>query len=78
MIFGIIWLTAFLEQCSSFVLLVSVASYYFSSDASGDGSADVCYAYYASFMCHTGSIAFGSFIIAVVRFIRLVFLYLAK
>ena len=36
------------------------------------------YAFHAAFMCHSGSIAIGAFIIAIIRFIRIVFLYLAK
>ena len=78
MIFGILWLTAFLEHCNIHILLVSVAQYYFSSDASGDGSADVCTAAKYSVTCHSGSMALGSFIIAVIRFIRLCLLYAAK
>lgn len=78
MLFGVLWMTAFLEYCSTFILLCSAASYYFNSDANNEGSADVGYAFHAAFMCHSGSIAIGSFVIAVIRFIRICFLYAAK
>lgn len=77
MLFGILWITAFFEYCSTFVVMVSASTYYFNSNPSEEGSAEVglgfTYAFY-----HSGSIAIGAFIIALVRFIRIVFYYLAK
>ena len=77
MLFGVLWMTAWLEYCSRFIILTSAASYYFDSSAENDGSADVGYAFHAAFVNHAGSIAIGAFIIAVVRFIRICFLYFA-
>lgn len=45
MLFGVLWITAFLEYCSTFILLTSAASYYFDSDKDNEGSADVGYAF---------------------------------
>lgn len=77
MLFGILWITAFFEYCSSFVVMVSASSYYFNSGPEGEGSAEVGLGFKYS-LVHSGSIAIGAFIIALVRFIRIVFYYLAK
>ena len=80
MLFGILWITAFFEYCSTFVIMVSASTYYFNSGPDKDpaeGSAEVGAGFKYAFI-HQGSIAIGAFIIAVVRFIRIVFMYLAK
>jgi hypothetical protein len=81
MLFGILWITAFFEYCSTFVVMVSASTYYFNSDPNDpeklEGSAEVGLGFHYAFL-HSGSIAIGAFIIALVRFIRLVFLYLAE
>lgn len=77
MLFGVLWITAWLEYCSRFIILCSAASYYFDSNKDLDGSADVGYAFRAAMVNHAGSIAVGAFVIAVVRFIRICFLYFA-
>lgn len=80
MLFGILWITAFFEYCSTFVVMVSSSTYYFNSEKDTDheeGSAEVGVGFkYA--LLHSGSIAIGAFVIAVVRFIRIVFMYLAR
>jgi len=77
MFFGILWITAFFEYCSTFVIMVSASTYYFNSDKDNEGSAEVGVGFkYAAL--HSGSIAIGAFIIAVIRFIRIVFMYLAR
>lgn len=77
MFFGILWVTAFFEYCSTFTIMVSACTYYWNSNAHEDGSAEVSVGFSACFS-HAGSLAIGSFIIAVIRFIRIVFMYLAK
>jgi hypothetical protein len=32
MLFGILWITAFFEYCSTFVVMVSASTYYFNSN----------------------------------------------
>ena len=44
MLFGVLWMTAWLEYANSYVLYMSVATYYFSSDASTEGEAEVQFA----------------------------------
>jgi len=77
MIFGIFWVCAWLDYTSNFIVMVSASSYYFNSNAEKDGSAEVALGFQYSFF-NTGSLAIGSFIIAVVRIIRFVFFYAAK
>lgn len=77
MFFGILWVTAWLEYSSQFVIMVSASSYYFESNSEIDGEADVGMGFKFAFL-HTGSIAIGAFIIAIVRLIRVLFMYIAK
>mmetsp|Transcript_16434 Transcript_16434/g.27866 ORF Transcript_16434/g.27866 Transcript_16434/m.27866 type:complete len:84 (+) Transcript_16434:1056-1307(+) len=41
MLFGICWVTAWLEYSNKFVIMVSASSYYFDSSPERDGEADV-------------------------------------
>jgi choline transporter-like protein 2/4/5 len=78
MLFGILWILAFIDYTSKFIVMAAAATYYFDSNAEKDGTADLSYAIKIAHLNHAGSIAFGSFIIAVVQFIELVFMYFAK
>lgn len=78
MLFGILWLTAWLEYTSTFIILVSASTYYFNSNSAEEGSAEVALGFDFAYNNHPGSLAFGSFIIALIRFIRIVFIYIAK
>ena len=78
MLFGILWITAWLEYTCNIVVMISASTYYFNSNANEEGAADVSLGFSIAYTYHMGSVAFGSFIIALVRFIRIVFLYLAK
>ena len=78
MLFSILWICAWLEYSSRFIVQVAAASYYFDSNASRDGSASVGLGFKFAYLKHMGSLALGSFIIAVVRFIKYVFVYLSQ
>ena len=78
MFFGLLWIVNFLKAQSSFITMVATATYYFDSNPERDGNADVGLGFKFAFMFHAGSIAFGSFIIALVQFIRTVFAVLAE
>lgn len=78
MLFGLLWICAFLRAKSSFIVMVSATSYYFDSNKERDGYADVGLGFKYTYLFHIGSIALGSFIIAVVQMIRLIFLVLAE
>jgi solute carrier family 44 (choline transporter-like protein), member 2/4/5 len=77
MLFGVLWVTAWFEYCSTFIVMVSAATYYFNSDAAYEGDAEVGTGISWAFNYHAGSIAIGAFVIALIRFIRIVFVYLA-
>lgn len=78
MLFGILWICAFLRAKTSFITMVSATTYYFDSNKDRDGNAEVGLGFKFAYMYHAGSLAFGSFIIAVIQFIRIVFMYLAE
>jgi len=72
MFFGLLWILAFLNAQQSFIVMVSGCSYYFDSSSEKEGNADVGTGVKMAWVNHAGSIAFGSFIIALVEFIRIV------
>jgi len=74
-LFGGLWVNAFLIGCFQFIVAAACAVWYFShtSDTAGSGSVWMGIKWILRY--HLGSIAFGSFIIAVVEFIRIVFEY---
>lgn len=57
---------------------MSAVSYYFDSNAEHEGSAEVGLGFTFAYTYHLGSVVMASFIIALVQFIKIVFLYLAK
>lgn len=77
MFFGILWVTAWLEYMSKFIVLVSASTYYFNSTKSFEGEAEVGTGFYYAIL-HTGSLAIAAFIIAIIRMIRAVFYYVAR
>lgn len=78
MLFGVLWICAWFEYASNFIVMVAASTYYFNSDAGLEGDAEVMTGVNWAFCYHAGSIAIGAFIIAVIRFIRIVFVYLAQ
>jgi hypothetical protein len=74
-LFGGLWVNAFLIGCFQFIVAAACAVWYFShtSDTAGSGSIWMGIKWILRY--HLGSVAFGSFIIAVVQFIRLIFEY---
>jgi len=78
MFFGILWITAFLKAKTSFIVMVSASTYYFDSNEEKDGDAQVGLGFKYAYMYHAGSLAMGSFIIALIQFIRFVFMYVAE
>lgn len=78
MFFGILWICAFIRAKTSFITMVAACTYYFDSNEEKDGSADVGTGFYYAYMKHAGSLAFGSFIIALIQFIRIVVMTVAE
>ena len=78
MFFGLLWICAFIRAKTSFITMVSATSYYFTSSKDQEGDADVGMAFKFAYMYHAGSLAFGSFLIALIQFIRIVFMVIAE
>jgi choline transporter-like protein 2/4/5 len=73
-----LWILNFIVAKTNFITMCSASSYYFNSSPDGEGSAEVMQAVKFAYMNHFGSLAFGSFIIALIQFIRIVFHYFAE
>jgi hypothetical protein len=77
-LFALFWITAFFMSLQKFIIAAATTLWYF--DPIDDGSKDVsiCEAMTWGIWYHCGTIAYGSFIIAVVQLIRAIFEYCAK
>lgn len=77
-LFGGLWVNAFLIGCFQFLVAAACCIWYFThtSDTAGKGS--ICIGIKWILVYHLGSIAFGSCIIAIVQFIRIIFEYYKK
>lgn len=71
MFFGLIWLLLWISDKTGFIAMVSASSYYFSSSADGEGSASVMKGVWWTYTKHGGSLAFGSFIHAVIVILQM-------
>lgn len=85
LLFAILWLTAWFEYANSFVVMHSAVQYYFMWKKNPETDTleklfevSVMESIRCAFLKHPGSIAIGAFVIALIRFIRIVFIYLAK
>lgn len=81
MFFGFLWITAWIEYTSRFIVIMGASTYYFNNHRDRqdvEEPADIMYGFKCAYLHHMGSIAFGAFIIALIRFIKIIFYYLAK
>lgn len=74
-LFGYLWINAFLIGVAQFVISAAAAIWYFTCTSDTTGSGSTIKGFYWVFRYHLGSIAFGSFLIALVQFIRIIFEY---
>jgi len=65
-LFGYLWINAFLIGTSQFIICAAAAIWYFTSSSDSNGSGSLCRGLWWVFRYHLGSIAFGSFLIALV------------
>ena len=77
-IFGLFWINAFILGVNQFVIGASACLWYFEVSTDTKGKGTVNRAYWIAFRYHLGSVAFGSFLIAVCQMIRLLFEYYRK
>lgn len=83
MAFGFLWIITFLIACNEFVVIVSAITWYYSDKTEEDddgipGDSDVSTGFKWTFRYHMGSLAFGSFILALVWIIRAIFEYIGE
>ena len=83
MLFGFLWIIAFLISCNEFVVIVSAITWYYSDKTIPDddgipGDSDVRVGFWWSFRYHCGSLAFGSFLLTLVWIIRIIFEYIGE
>ena len=83
MLFGFIWIVTFLIAVNEFIVIVSAITWYYSDKTIPDddgipGDSDVRVGFWWSFRYHGGSLAFGSFILAVVWIIKFIFEYVGE
>lgn len=74
-LFGYLWINAFLIGIAQFVISAAAAMWYFTSTSDTSGSGSTIKGLYWAIRYHLGSIAFGSFLIALIQFIRIIFEY---
>lgn len=83
MIFGFLWVLAFIMAVNEFVIIVAGITWYYSDKEIPDddgipGDSDVSTGMYWSVRYHAGTLAAGSLIVAIVWAIRVIFEYVAK
>ena len=76
--FGFFWIVAFIIAILQFTIAATTALWYFGSNSDAPPSVSVCQGISWAFRYHLGSLAFGSFLIAVVTMIKVIFEYFAK
>ena len=74
-VFGLFWLTAFIIGMSQFIIGCSACIWYFECRGPNKGAGTVGKAMYWAYRYHMGSVAFGSFLIAVCQMLRFLFEY---
>jgi len=77
-LFGYLWMNAFIIGIAQFIISAGAALWYFSCTSDSNGSGSLCRGFFWVFRYHLGSIAFGSFLIALIQFIRIIFEYYKK
>lgn len=70
-----LWLFAFVDALTQFVIASSAAIWYFSQE---NCHAPVRRSFYRGFRYHMGSLAFGSLLVAIVQLIRLIVEFMKK
>ena len=85
MIFGFLWVSYFIDAFNTFTVASSAAIWYFSDkDPHSEDLKEkkckraVCKSMYRIFRYHLGTLAFGSFLLAVIQMARLILWYIMR
>ncbi len=75
--FALIYITAFFEALCTFVYASTACIWYFEQGGKDrDVPRPVCRSFWRAFRYHLGSLAFGSLLIAIVRFVMVIVSYI--
>ena len=76
-LFGLLWLANFIVACQHMVIAGAVAGWYFTRDKS-DLKLPILGSFKRLVIYHLGTVAFGSFIIALVQLVRMILAYIER
>jgi hypothetical protein len=66
-----LWINILLSNCVGYVCCVGASSYYFTSSAESEGSAEIMLGFKWASVTNMGSLALGAFIITVLKVFRI-------
>lgn len=75
-VFGLFWISEWLAAVFQYILIVGICTWYFTSTSDNRGNFTILKGLWWTFRYNLGSLALGSFIIAIIWSIRLIFEYL--
>lgn len=82
MLFGILWVLAFMEAIEKFIIASTTCMWYFSGEGSDGadktGKVSIWLSTKWAFVYHIGTMAMGSLLIAILSLIKLIFEYIVK
>merc|ERR1712159_511601 len=78
MLFDLFWTMEFVEALGQIIVTTAAATYYFTRDRSTIGNSTVVFAARHATWYHAGTAAFGSFIIAVIKIIKAILMYIQR
>ena len=78
MIFVYYWSSEWIIACGQVVIALAISTWYFTRDKSSLGSQTVLWAFKSGMWYHSGTAAFGSLIIAIIKTIRAIVAYIQK
>ncbi|CAG9312478.1 unnamed protein product [Blepharisma stoltei] len=70
--FGMLWVNTFIVALNNFILSSAVCIWYFSQNTDSRAQTPISTSFYRAFRYHQGSLAFGSFLLAIIWAIKIV------
>jgi len=80
-LFGLFWTTQFISSCNTVIIAGAVSNFYWNGGTRGGRRANkspLLWALGTTVCCHLGSVALGSFILALISFVRALLEYLHR
>jgi hypothetical protein len=76
--FGVLWVNAFVLALEQFILASAACIWYFAAESDSGAQRPISRSIWRAFFYHLGSLAFGSFILAVIWTIKYCLMYLSR